>query len=114
MNAGSTYPKAVIKHIAKETEFRLSRNSSSKNIYEEKKKRYERELIKDTTKIESQTPKHQPMRHTKRKRNIIWFKTPNQPFNFEVKSSIGKTFFRLLDKNFPKITNCVKSLIETP
>ena len=48
-----------------------------------------------------------------RKRNIIWF---NLPFNKSVKTNIGATFLKLLDKHFPpgsklhKIfnKNCVK------
>ena len=35
----------------------------------------------------------------KRKRNIIWF---NPPYSKNVQTNIGKAFFKLLDKNFPK------------
>lgn len=33
-----------------------------------------------------------------RKRNIIWF---NPPFNSLVKTNLGKSFFKLLEKHFP-------------
>ena len=35
----------------------------------------------------------------KRTRNILWF---NPPFSQTVKTNVAKTFFRLLDKHFPK------------
>ena len=35
----------------------------------------------------------------KRKHNIIWY---NPPYSANVKTNIGKTFFRLLNKNFPR------------
>ena len=49
----------------------------------------------------------------KRKRNIIWY---NPPYSMNVKTNIGKLFFRLLQKHFPKThkfykifhKNCVK------
>ena len=34
-----------------------------------------------------------------RKRNIIWF---NPPFNKNIKTNIGKTFLKLIDKHFPR------------
>ena len=36
---------------------------------------------------------------SKRRRKIIWF---NPPFSLSVKSNIGKLFFKLLKKHFPK------------
>ena len=35
----------------------------------------------------------------KRRRKIIWF---NPPFSLSVKTNIGKLFFKMLKKNFPK------------
>ena len=39
------------------------------------------------------------------KRNIIWF---NPPFNKNVKTNIGKTFLKLVDKHFPRSSNLHK------
>ena len=33
-----------------------------------------------------------------RQRNILWY---NPPFNQEVKTNLGKEFFRIIDQNFP-------------
>ena len=35
---------------------------------------------------------------TKRKRNIIWY---NPPYSMNVKTNVGKIFFKLLRKHFP-------------
>jgi hypothetical protein len=38
-------------------------------------------------------------KHKNRKRNIIWF---NPPYSGNVKSNIGRTFLKLINKHFPK------------
>jgi hypothetical protein len=44
-------------------------------------------------------------RQRKRKRKIIWF---NPPFYFNVQTNIGKEFFKLLKKHFPRDSNFYK------
>lgn len=65
-----------MKHIPKFTECRLSRISSNKDIFKEKKKKeYKRALIEEGHKprLEFKVQMIQPMGDIKRKRNIIWF-----------------------------------------
>ena len=56
-----------------------------------------RSKLQDTQQILNLTPTGQKKRN--RKRNIIWF---NPPFNKNIKTNIGKTFLKLIDKHFPR------------
>ena len=79
---------------------RLSKNSSSKEIFDNSKYEYEEALNKSGYKNTSLTyniPKENT--RPKRKRNIIWF---NPPFSKGVTTNIGKIFLNLIDKHFPK------------
>ena len=44
-------------------------------------------------------PDRQPSTRTNRHRKIIWF---NPPFSQNAENNIGKLFFKLVLKNFPK------------
>ena len=50
--------------------------------------------------IEKDEPSEQHRNNKKkRKHNIIWF---NPPYSVNVKTNIGKIFFKIIKKNFPK------------
>ena len=56
-----------------------------------------RSKLLDTQQILNSTPTDPKKRN--RKRNIIWF---NRPFNKNIKTNIGKTFLKLIDKHSPR------------
>ena len=100
INVGSNHPKQVFKHIPNGIANRLSTNSSDSNIFNEVKIEYEKALKENGYK-EGLTYHHKnnPQRKKNRGRNIIYF-TP--PFNAAIKNNIGKYFFGLVKKHFPK------------
>ena len=46
----------------------------------------------------------------RRRRKITWFKPP---FNSNVSTNVGRTFFALIDKHFRGITSTARSLMRT-
>ena len=67
-------------------------------IYEEALKKSGLNEKLSYTKNNSNNP-HKKEEIRRRKRNIIWF---NPPYSANVKTNIGKVFFRTLKKNFPR------------
>ena len=116
MSRGSNHPIQVFKHVPKGIEHRLLNNSSNKEIFERSKQEYEEALKNDGYRMileyrdreESNTQKRR-----NRPRKILWF---NPPYNMEVVNNVGKEFFKLLKRNFPRWNplykifnkNCVK------
>ena len=108
----SNHPPQILKQLSTTISDRLSRNSSSKLIFNESKHQYEDALSKSGFKTEL-TYKDSIAPTTKkvisRKRKIIWF---NPPYNQNVSTNIAKIFLKLVDKHFPrthqlhKIFNC--------
>ena len=77
---------------------------SSREIFESSKIEYENALkisgYKDTLVYEnSSVNENEKNEKMKRKCNIIWY---NPPYSANVKTNIGKTFFKLLNKHFPR------------
>jgi len=103
-----------VRNIPKAVETRISKLSSNRKIFEEASGEYNRALkdsgyketiqfnndsdIQDASNKEEQA-EHRRKRKKNRKRRIIWF---NPPYSCNVKSNVGKTFLRLLNKHFPK------------
>ena len=100
INTSSNHPPQIIKHLPVSINDRLSKNSSSEEIFNSSKHEYEKAL-KDCgyssaqLKYNSQNNKT-PTRN--RKRNILWF---NPPFSKNVSTNVAKTFLNLLDRHFP-------------
>ena len=71
---------------------------SSKIKYESALKisRYKDRLVYENSSVNENENKHEKK---KRKRNIIWY---NPLYSANVKTNIGKTFFKLLNKHFPR------------
>ena len=100
INTESNHPPEILKQIPISISNRLSQNSSSEEIFNASKGEYEESLKSSGYKdfcFEYKPPSAQQGRN--RKRKIIWF---NPPFNKDVETNIGKKFFRLLNKHFPK------------
>ena len=119
INKNSNHPPQVLKELPKTIEKRISNISSSKEIFDISKLIYEKTLnergfqhkLLYQENVINNIDDNQEKK--KRKRNIIWY---NPPYSMNVKTNIGKLFFRLLQKHFPKthkfykifIKNCVK------
>ena len=105
INKNSNHPLQVLKELPKTIEKRISTISSSKEIFDNSKIIYEDTLKKSgfqnkltyQQNIVQNTDEHQEKK--KRKRNVIWY---NPPYSVNVKTNIGKVFFKLLHKHFLK------------
>ena len=103
INTRSNHPPSIIKKIPHSIESRISRNSSSKEIFDKNSKVYSDALRKSGHSISNlnfvENAQETNNRKRKRIRNLIWF-TP--PYNIQVKTNIGKTFLSLIKKHFHK------------
>ena len=101
INTSSNHPPNIIKQLTKTTSERLSKNSSSVEIFNSSKLEYEDALKKSghtEPLIYNYIPPRPPSRNLNgRKRKINWF---NPPFNANVSTNVAKTFLRLIDKHF--------------
>ena len=101
INTSSNHPPNIIKQLTKTTSERLSKNSSSVEIFNSSKLEYEDALKKSghtEPLIYNYIPPRPPSRNLNgRKRKINWF---NPPFNANVSTNVVKTFLRLIDKHF--------------
>ena len=94
----SNHPPNIIKQIPAMISKRISNNSCDQNEFDRAAPEYNKALA-DSGYAEHLvfSPDTRKRKQT-RKRNRIWF---NPPFSLNVKTNIGKEFFRLLDKHFP-------------
>jgi hypothetical protein len=101
INVNSNHPESITKHIPTAIQKRISTLSSNKEICDESSKMYNDALHEsgypDTIKYHKENnDTNKPNRN--RSRKTIWF---NPPFSKAVKSSVGGTFLKLIDKHFP-------------
>ena len=94
----SNHPPSIIKQIPRMISERISGRSCNKSEFERAAPDYNKALEESGHKERLTFTTTPETRRKTRRRNKIWF---NPPFNLDVKSSIGKDFFRLLDKHFP-------------
>ena len=103
VHTSSNHPPQIIKQIPNSVCERLSKNSSSQEIFDTTKTEYEEALLKSgySPKLSYTNNRSHNNKNTNktRKRNIIWF---NPPFSMNVKNNIGKIFLHLIDKHFPR------------
>lgn len=105
----SNHPPHVIKNLPLSINNRLTKISSSEEIFNQTKTDYEQALMNSqlphTLKYTTSPPpvnsqqQSQARKKKSRKRNHIYY---NPPFNAAVTTKFGKEFLRLVDKNFPK------------
>ena len=97
----SNHPRSRIRNIPESVNRRLSEISSDEEVFNEAATPYQEVLRKSgyTYNLEFRPQPQAPPSHKRnRSRNIIWY---NPPFSKNVKSNIGRTFLRLIDKCFP-------------
>ncbi len=100
INVESDHPPSIIKQLPTAVEKRISDLSSSEQIFEQSKKKYQDALTKSGYKnVLKYNPTTPSTSRRKRGRKIIWF---NPPFSRSVETNIGKEFLRLLDTHFPR------------
>ena len=100
INVKSNHPPAILKNIPEGINKRLSEISSNKEVFDQAAPPYQKALNESGYAFSLHYLKPQSRRVEKRKRtrNIIWF---NPPYDRNVKTSIGKEFFKILAKCFP-------------
>jgi len=93
--------KSIINQLPKSIESRLNKLSSNKNIFIEASKHYQTALntCGYDYKLQHKVHENKQTNKNKRKRNILWF---NPPYSKNVSTNIGKRFFQLIQKHFPK------------
>ena len=94
----SNHPPNIIKQIPAMISKRISNNSSDKTEFDRAAPEYNKALTDSGYKEKLTFNDKSGNKKRNRKRNRIWF---NPPFSLNVKTNIGKDFFRLLDKHFP-------------
>ena len=105
IHKNSNHPPNIIRDIPKSISKRLSDISCNQEVFEKALPLYENALkhsafdtslqyVQKTSQTEDNTNNKR-----RRKRNITWF---NPPHFTNVKTNIGKVFFKLLNKHFPK------------
>ena len=107
IDISSNHPPQVLKQLQKSIEKRLSEISSTKQIFEifdNSKHLYEKALQESGFKEklcyqQKDVNANSNRNKKKRQRKIIWF---NPPFSKSVKTNLGKEFFKLLKRHFPK------------
>ena len=104
IKTSSNHPRTITEQIPASVSRRLSDYSAKEEIFNNAKTEY-----KDALRTSGHTAylEFNPNRpkNRNRKRNIFWL---NPPFNKIVKTNIGKTFLKLVDKHFPRSSNLHK------
>ena len=101
VHSQSNHPKSILENIPYSVNKRLSLISSNKDVFDHAVHPYQEALRNSGYNYQlNYDPDAAPHRKSRnRKRRITYF---NPPFSLNVKTSIGKEFFKILDNNFPK------------
>ena len=107
----SNHPPGMLQNIPVGVNRRLSKNSSSKEIFDAAAPPYQEALNKSGYKhtLQFEPPETHCTKKKKknRKRCVCWF---NPPFSLNVKTNVGKEFLKLLDRSFPPSNPLVKNV----
>ena len=97
INKNSNHPPSIIKKLPNMINKRISDLSCKEEEFKKSKTQYEAALRESgfTPNMTFKNAKTKRQRY----RKVIWF---NPPFNENVKTNIGKSFLRLVDKHFPR------------
>ena len=104
INILSNHPPNIIKNLPENISKRINTLSADETTFSKSKDLYNNALAESGFKYKITFQKQQNTstitnNTKKRKRKIIWF---NPPFSLNVSTNIGKKFFSLLGKHFPK------------
>ena len=111
INRSSNHPNTILKEIPKMIAKRNSEISSNEAIFNESIGEYQSAIERSGfdeqlrfTETNSNNTQEKKL-NKQRKRKIIWF---NPPFSRNVKTNIGKMFFKILSKHFPQTSKFYK------
>ena len=102
INVHSNHPPNIIKNLPANISKRINDLSADEIVFNKSKDLYNNALSESgfQQKISFENNTTNKLNNTrKRGRKIIWF---NPPYSLNVSTNIGKRFFQLLDKHFPK------------
>ena len=105
INKHSNHSLNILKELPKTINKQITDISCNQDIFDATKSTYEEALSKSGFNEELKynckdvKGKTRNKEQRKRRRKIIWF---NPPFSLSAKINIGKMFFKMLKKNFPK------------
>ena len=102
INTKSNHPPPIIKNIPDMISKRLSNISSNEQLFNESTHDYTSALEASgyTEPLSYQAPQQQsPKKKRKRTRKVVWF---NPPYSTSVTTDLGRRFFSILDRSFPK------------
>ena len=101
VNSKSNHPPRILQNIPKSINKRLSKISSDKESFQQAAPLYQSvphiSGYNHTLFFSSQSARPSYSRKN-RPRNVIWY---NPPFNRNVATNVGRTFFKILDDEFP-------------
>jgi len=109
----SNHLPIIIKQIPLSVETRLSNTSCNEEVFKESATFYEEALKRSGYNYQLKFQQHQqrqPTNSRNRKRKIIWF---NPPYDKNLTTNIGKFFFYLIQKHFPKNTTSTRYSTKT-
>ena len=101
VNSKSNHPPRIIQNIPKSINQRLSEISSDKESFDQAAPLYQNALhisgYNHTLSFSSQSARPSSSKNN-RPRNVIWY---NPPFSRNVATNVGRSFFKILDEEFP-------------
>ena len=115
IDINSNHPPQILKQLSKSISKRLSENSSSKEVFDKSKTLYEKSLKNNSGFDErliyhqDNGNKNQHKKIKKHQRKISWF---NPSYSKIVETNIGKKFFKLINRHFPKHKIFNKNMIK--
>ena len=98
VNKSSNHPPSIIKQIPISVNQRISSISCNEREFDKAKPMYE-EALRQSGYDECMKYCETVKKPRKRQRKVIWF---NPPFSVNVKTRVGRIFFDIIDRNFPK------------
>lgn len=101
VHSKSNHPPSIIKNIPEAINRRLSEISSDEKTFNDSVPIYQEALTKSGYDFKLKYAPTSNSKKRNRQRNIIWY---NPPFSKNVKTNIGKSFLKLIDKHF-KVDN---------
>ena len=103
IDVNSDHPPNITKNLPDSISKRIKKLSSDEHVFNSTKDLYNNTQknsgYKQNIKFQHNVPVEVQKRKNNRGRKIIWF---NPPYSCSVATDIGKKFFLLLDKHFPK------------
>ena len=104
IDISSNHPSQVLRQLPKSIEKRLSEISSSKEIFDNSKHLYEKALQESgfKEKLCYQQKDVNANSNRNKKNHYLKIISFNPPFSKRVKRKLGKEFFKLLKRHFPK------------